>query len=223
MSLQERARREKLLAKAASESAACRKCRIGCERRNNVYGEGDPCARLMVVGEGPGETEDLLGRPFVGRAGELLDKMLLAIGLPREEVYICNTVKCRPTLNEGGKIRNRPPNPAEMANCRPYLDEQIEVVAPDVILALGSPAAKSFLGSEFSITKGRGRWYDGANGIPLMVTFHPAYVLRQGGMALSGTKRQVWADLKEVRSRLDAIAAAAVAPGDSPAEQMSLL
>ncbi len=124
MSLTERASRERILKKAASVAAACRKCQIGYERRNSVFGEGDPCARLMVVGEGPGETEDLLGRPFVGRAGELLDKMLAAIGLPREDVYICNTVKCRPTLHEGDKLRNRPPTPQEMANCRPYLDEQ---------------------------------------------------------------------------------------------------
>jgi uracil-DNA glycosylase len=230
MSLTERASRERVLKKAASVAAACRKCQIGYERRNNVYGEGDPCARLMVVGEGPGETEDLLGRPFVGRAGELLDKMLAAIGLPREDVYICNTVKCRPTLHEGGKLRNRAPTPHEMANCRPYLDEQIEIMAPDIILALGAPAAKSFLGNAFGITKGRGRWYEGPNGIALMVTFHPAYVLRQGGTALTETKRLVWADLKKVRAKLDELEDARPKDGaqraDEPApaaEQMPLL
>src|SRR5579871_1425499 len=115
------ASREQRLAQAALAAAACRRCAIGYERRNNVYGEGDPFARLMVVGEGPGETEDELGRPFVGRAGQLLDRMLLAIGLPREQVYICNTVKCRPTLFDGTKLRNRAPDPDEMANCRQYL------------------------------------------------------------------------------------------------------
>lgn len=227
MSLEERGRRERFLSKAATVAAACRKCRIGYERRNNVYGEGDPCARLMLVGEGPGETEDLLGRPFVGRAGELLEKMLAAIGLAREDVYICNTVKCRPTLREGNKLRNRAPVPEEMANCRPYLDEQIDIIAPDVILALGAPAAKSFLGSAFAITKGRGRWYEGPNGIPLMVTFHPAYVLRQGGMALTETKRLVWGDLKAVRAKLDEEGSPKRADGQdggaSPAEQISLL
>jgi DNA polymerase len=226
MTLSERASRERLLTKAASVTGACRKCQIGYDRRNNVFGEGDPCARLMVVGEGPGETEDLLGRPFVGRAGELLDKMLAAISLPREDVYICNTVKCRPTFHEGGKLRNRAPTPHEMANCRPYLDEQIEIIAPAVILALGAPAAKSFLGSEFAITKGRGRWYEGPKSIPLMVTFHPAYVLRQGGMALTETKRQVWSDLKQVRAKLDELEAARH-PSDcdeaAQAEQISLL
>ncbi len=206
MSLEERARRERLLQHAAARADACRLCAIGSLRRNNVYGEGDPCARLMLVGEGPGETEDRLGRPFVGRAGELLDKMIAAIGLAREDVYICNTVKCRPTLDDGGRLRNRPPTPQEMANCRPFLDEQIEIVRPDVILALGAPAAKSFLGQDFQITRMRGRWYDGPHGIPMMVTFHPAYVLRQGGMALTQTKRLVWEDLKAVRARLDQIA-----------------
>ena len=215
MSLQERARRERLLMQSGAVAAACRKCQIGYERRNNVYGEGDPCARLMVIGEGPGETEDLLGRPFVGRAGELLEKMLLAIDLPREDVYICNTVKCRPTLHEAGKLKNRAPLPNEMANCRPYLDEQIDIIAPSVILALGAPAAKSFLGPDFAITKGRGRWYGGPNNIPLMVTFHPAYVLRQGGMALTDTKRAVWSDLKQVRAKLDE-AAAGVQPQGEP-------
>jgi uracil-DNA glycosylase len=133
----QRSRRAELLARASSISAACRKCAIGYERRNNVYGEGDPCARLMVVGEGPGETEDQLGRPFVGRAGQLLDRMLAAIGLAREEVYICNTVKCRPTLPGSNGLRNRAPDTQEMENCRPFLDEQIAVVAPEVILALG--------------------------------------------------------------------------------------
>ena len=215
MSLQERARRERFLSSAAAAAAACRKCQIGYERRNNVYGEGDPCARLMVVGEGPGETEDLLGRPFVGRAGELLEKMLLAIDLPREDVYICNTVKCRPTLHENNKLKNRAPLPQEMSNCRAFLDEQIDVIAPDVMLALGAPAAKSFLGNDFAITKGRGRWYDGPNGIPLMVTFHPAYVLRQGGMSLTETKRMVWSDLKQVRGKLDELALR-VKPGAEP-------
>ena len=203
MSLKERARRQRLLEKAATVAAGCRKCQIGYERRNNVYGEGDACARLMLIGEGPGETEDLLGRPFVGRAGELLEKMLAAIGLAREDVYICNTVKCRPTLHLDGKLKNRAPAPTEMANCRPYLDEQIDIIAPDVILALGAPAAKSFLGNTFAITKGRGKWYEGPNGAALMVTFHPAYVLRQGGTALTETKRLVWSDLKKVRAKLD--------------------
>src|SRR6202022_5166181 len=109
MSLEERAERQRQLERAAAIVAQCRKCAIGSTRLNSAYGEGDPCAALMVVGEGPGETEDKLGRPFVGRAGELLDKMLLAIDLPREDVYIANTVKCRPTLDTGTRLANRAP------------------------------------------------------------------------------------------------------------------
>ena len=203
VSEQERRRREAALTDAANRAGACRLCAIGSERRNNVYGEGDSCARLMVIGEGPGETEDQLGRPFVGPAGQLLDKMLAAIGIAREEVYICNTVKCRPTLHTPGGLRNRAPDPQEMENCRPFLDEQIKVIRPDVVLALGAPAAKSFLGKDFQITKMRGRWYDGPNGIPMMVTFHPAYILRQTGGEINAVKRLVWDDLKQVRTRLD--------------------
>ncbi|MEA2666485.1 MAG: uracil-DNA glycosylase [Candidatus Eremiobacteraeota bacterium] len=202
MSLAERTKRERALEHAAAVVSACRKCGIGATRRNAVYGEGDPCADLMVVGEGPGETEDKLGRPFVGRAGELLDKMLLSIDLPRESVYIANTVKCRPTLDQGHRLANRAPTPEEMRNCRPYLDEQIEIVRPRVILALGAPAAKSFMGDKFSITKQRGQWFDGPDGIPVIATFHPAYVLRQTGGAMTEVKRLVWADRKKVRERL---------------------
>ena len=167
----------------------------------------------MVVGEGPGETEDELGRPFVGRAGQLLDRMLAAIALPRDAVYICNTVKCRPTVPGPNGPRNRAPEPAEMENCRPFLDEQIEIIAPDVILALGAPAAKSFLGRDFQITKMRGRWYAGPGDTPLMVTFHPAYILRQTGGEIEAVKRLVWNDLKAVRDKLDEIT---VVPAANP-------
>ncbi len=216
--LEERARRQRLLAHAAGLAAACRRCEIGSQRRNNVYGEGDPCAELMVIGEGPGETEDLLGRPFVGRAGQLLEKMLAAIGFAREDVYICNTVKCRPTSPGPRGPKNRAPEAAEMEHCRPFLDEQIEVIRPRAILALGAPAAKSFLGRDFQISKMRGRWYDGPLGIPLMATFHPAYVLRQTGGELTAVKRLVWADLKALRAKLDEPARA----GADQAEQASL-
>ena len=203
MSLEERARREAILARASRVVEACRKCAIGSTRTHPAYGEGDPCAQLMLIGEGPGETEDRLGRPFVGRAGELLDKMIGAIGLAREDVYICNTVKCRPTFDDGDRLRNRAPTPDEMRNCRPYLDEQIDVIRPRVILALGAPSAKSFLGERFSITRQRGLWFEGPHKIPLIATFHPAYILRQTGGELNAMKRLVWEDLKKVRARLD--------------------
>ena len=219
MSLAERSGRERRLINAAALVERCRKCAIGSTRRRSVYGEGDSCAEVMVVGEGPGETEDLLGRPFVGRAGELLDRMLLAIDLPRESVYIANTVKCRPTFDDGQRLRNRAPDPSELANCRGYLDEQIEIVRPRVLLALGAPAAKSFLGPTFSITRQRGQWYEGPLGIPLVATFHPAYLLRMTGGELTAVKRLVWDDLKAVRAKLYEVRANAPA---APVEQIDL-
>ncbi len=213
MSLQDWTQRQRALEHGSTIVAQCRKCEIGFTRRNSVYGEGDPGAALMVVGEGPGETEDKLGRPFVGRAGELLEKMLLAIDLPRAEVYICNTVKCRPTIDAGHRLANRAPTPDEMRNCRPYLEEQIAILRPRVILALGAPAAKSFMGERFSITKQRGQWFEGPNGIPVIATFHPAYILRQTGGAMTEVKKLVFADLKQVRARLiEPVPAAQAAP-----------
>lgn len=212
----ERALRTELLLDQTQHAAACRRCAIGSQRLHNVYGEGDPCAPLMVIGEGPGETEDQLGRPFVGRAGELLNKMLAAIGLARDDVYICNVVKCRATVSTPAGLRNRAPDPQEIANCRSFLERQVEIVRPQVLLVLGAPAAKSFLGATFQITKMRGRWYEGPRGIPMMVTFHPAYVLRQTGGEIEAVKRLVWNDLKEVRARLDR------PPAEPPPEQVSL-
>lgn len=203
MILAERARRLRAIERAAAVVEACRKCGIGSTRTHSVYGEGDPCAAVLVVGEGPGETEDKLGRPFVGRAGELLDKMLASIDLPREDVFICNTVKCRPTLDDGKRLRNRAPDPQELKNCRPYLDLQIDIIRPRIILALGAPAAKSFMGEKFSITKQRGQWFVGPGGIATIATFHPAYILRQTGGELMAMKRLVHADLKAVRAKLD--------------------
>ena len=218
MSVAERAAREQRLANLAAVVERCRKCEIGALRTQSVFGEGDPCADLMVIGEGPGETEDQQGRPFVGRAGALLDRMLLAIGLPRADVFIANTVKCRPTFDDGVRLRNRAPSNEEMANCRPYLDEQIEIVRPRAILCLGAPSAKSFLGPKFSITKQRGQWFEGPSGIPLIATFHPAYILRMTGGELEATKRLVWVDLKAIRTKLDAPSEVA----ERPAEQATL-
>jgi DNA polymerase len=220
VSLVERTSRERKLEAAAVVVSHCTRCpQLVATRRNTVYGEGDACAEVMVIGEGPGENEDKLGRPFIGRAGELLDKMLLAIDLPRESVFICNTVKCRPTLDDGVRLKNRPPTPDEMANCRGYLDEQIAIIRPKVILCLGAPAAKSFLGPKFAISRQRGQWFDGPDGIPLMATFHPAYILRLTGGEIVAAKRLVWNDLKLLRAKLDEPPAAAL---PEPIEQPKL-
>ncbi len=206
MNFVDRSQREQSLADAARRVDGCRRCEIGSSRRHSVYGEGDPNARLMIVGEGPGQTEDASGRPFIGRAGQLLEKMLGAIALARQDVYICNTVKCRPTMPGVRGLCNRAPLPDEMTNCRPYLDEQIAIIRPMVLLALGAPAAKSFLGKGFLIGKQRGTWFSGPLGIPLMVTFHPAYLLRQTGGNFEAVKALVWGDLQAVRSKLDPLA-----------------
>jgi len=199
--------RSTALARLHGVVEACRRCSIGYTRTKVVCGVGDPASRLVIVGEGPGEAEDRQGAPFVGRAGELLTKMLAAIDLRREDVFITNTIKCRATTDEGGRIANRAPMQEEMANCREYLDVELEVVTPRVILALGAPAAKSFLGPGFSITRQRGMWYAGPHGADLMATYHPAYILRLTGGNMTAVKKLVWADLQAVRAKLDAVGA----------------
>lgn len=161
-----------------------------------VFGEGDPCARLVFVGEAPGEEEDRTGRPFVGRSGELLTKMISGMGLSRDRVYICNVMKTRPP-------DNATPTATEIALCEPYLREQLRIIAPEVIVTLGLPAARALLHTQESMTKMRGRWrtYEVAPGhvVPLMPTFHPAYVLRN---YTEDTRGQVWSDLCDVIEKL---------------------
>ncbi len=169
----------------------CTRCRLSERRTQIVFGDGDPHAGLMFVGEGPGEQEDLRGVPFVGRAGELLTSMIeKGLGIARREVYICNIVKCRPP-------ENRTPLPDEVAACRPFLDGQIDAVRPRVIVALGKPAASLLLGRDVAITKLRGTWHE-YRGIPVMPTFHPAFVLRQ---YTPENRRLVWEDLKAALAR----------------------
>ncbi len=173
------------LSRISSELAGCKRCRLHSGRNNLVFGEGTAGSGLVFVGEGPGFDEDRQGRPFVGRAGKLLDKMILAIGFEREEVYICNVVKCRPP-------ENRAPLPDETALCSPFLFRQIEALAPKVICALGVSAAQTLLGTTRAISHLRGRihfW----RGIPLICTYHPAYLLRSPSQ-----KAAAWQDLKEV-------------------------
>ena len=169
----------------------CTRCRL-CEGRTQiVFGDGNPDADLMFVGEGPGESEDRRGLPFVGRAGELLTQMIeKGLGIPRGETYICNIVKCRPP-------GNRTPLADEVSTCRPFLDGQIEAVRPKVIVALGKPAASLLLGRDVAITRLRGTWHE-YRGIPLMPTLHPAYVLRQ---YTPENRRAVWNDLKAALER----------------------
>jgi DNA polymerase len=190
--------REERLAELARQVSVCTKCDLALNRTNTVFGTGDPRSPLMLVGEGPGENEDATGLPFVGRAGKLLDDILGAVDLTRNDVYLTNTVKCRAAVEEGGRMKNRPPRAGEIRACNPYLQGQMEAVRPEIVLCLGGPAAKTLIDKDFRITKDRGKWYDLAGGVKAMATFHPAYVLRQRGDDLQTAKRAVWRDIQEV-------------------------
>ena len=183
-----------LLAALRDEIGDCRRCKLCQERTNIVFGVGDPRAKLMFVGEGPGADEDAQGEPFVGRAGQKLNEMIRAIGLERKDVYIANVVKCRPP-------GNRDPELDEVATCSPFLFRQIEAIQPKVIVALGSPASKTLLDTKVGITTLRGRW-GLFRGIPVMPTFHPAYLLRKYTAA---NRLAVFDDLKAARARIDEV------------------
>lgn len=177
------------LVELATEIRTCQKCPLHATRTQTVFARGNPESELCFVGEGPGADEDEQGYPFVGKAGQLLDRMIVAMGYGRDDVYVCNIVKCRPP-------GNRKPEPAEMAACTPYLREQLELVAPKVIVALGATAAFGLIAMTGGITQTRGQWklY---RGIPVMPTFHPAYLLRT-----PSAKREVWTDLQAVLKQL---------------------
>jgi DNA polymerase len=181
---------EALAALKAHVGPACTRCKLhALGRRQVVFGSGNPAAALMFVGEAPGEDEDRQGEPFVGRAGQLLTKIIEAIGLTREQVYIANLIKCRPP-------GNRNPEADEVLTCEPFLVQQIEAVRPTVVVALGKFAAQSLLRSTEPITKLRGRVFE-FRGASLVPTFHPAYLLRN-----PPAKREVWEDMKMVRGML---------------------
>jgi uracil-DNA glycosylase family 4 len=177
----------------------CTKCaHLACSRTQTVFGVGNPDADLMFIGEAPGVDEDRQGEPFVGRAGQLLTRILKAMNFAREDVYIANILKCRPDT-PSGTFGNRAPTPKEMQTCRPYLVEQIEIIQPKVLVALGAVAVEGLLGMRGTMRELRGRWH-AYNGIPLMITYHPAYLLRNQSPS---EKRKVWEDMLQVLERLD--------------------
>jgi uracil-DNA glycosylase family 4 len=180
-------------------SLACVKCpHLASSRKNVVFGVGSIDAQLMFVGEAPGADEDEQGEPFVGKAGQLLTKIIQATGLSRADVYIANILKCRPDT-PGESAGNRKPTPAEMATCIPYLHEQIDLIQPKVIVALGGTAVEGLLGKTVGITKLRGHWQT-YRGTPLMPTFHPSYLLRNQSLS---EKRNVWEDMLAVMEKLE--------------------
>jgi DNA polymerase len=163
-----------------------------------VFGVGNPDADLMFIGEAPGADEDQQGEPFVGRAGQLLTRILKAMNFAREDVYIANILKCRPDM-PSGSFGNRPPTPTEMRTCQPYLVEQIDIIQPSVLVALGAVAVEGLLGTRATMRELRGRWHT-YNSIPLMITYHPAYLLRNQAPS---EKRKVWEDMLQVLERLE--------------------
>lgn len=167
----------------------CTRCRLHKQRNKIVFGAGNSRAELVFVGEGPGHDEDVQGLPFVGRAGKLLTQMIEAMGLTREQVYICNVVKCRPP-------ENRKPEEDEVATCSPYLFRQLDTIAPKAIVCLGGTAAQALLKTKDSISRMRGQWFDYRN-TKLLVTYHPAYLLRN-----PNAKGDVWKDLQKVMAHL---------------------
>ncbi len=193
-----RSREEKaalLEALRVDEVEPCNACGLCATVTNRVFGDGDPDARLMFIGEAPGAEEDAQGLPFVGRAGQLLEKMIVAMGLSRQQVYIANVLKCRPP-------GNRTPAPEEVAACWPHLARQIRIIDPEVIVVLGNAAAKALLDTREGITRLRGHWQPltaDDRTIPVMPTFHPAYLLRQYTVE---NRKRVWSDLQQVMDRL---------------------
>lgn len=190
---------EQALAKIKAQCETCRKCSLCQTRTNIVFSDGKPNHKLVLIGEAPGFNEDQTGKPFVGRAGQLLDKILASVGLSREkDVYICNTLKCRPP-------NNRDPLPAEKEACRAYLDAQLEILKPKLIILCGRVALTSFLTNEKAISKIRGQWFDGPHGAKMMPIFHPSYLLRNQSSAVGSPKWLMWQDIKEIKRAYDAL------------------
>jgi len=191
--------REQRIAKLREKVLVCTKCSHLAEFRHTVvFGVGNPSADLMFVGEAPGADEDLRGEPFVGRAGELLTRIIETMGFQRSDVYIANVLKCRPDMPKGSS-GNRQPTPEEMQTCLPYLRDQIEIIQPKVMVALGGVAMRGLFGTAEPMKSLRGRWHTFGN-IPVMATFHPSYLLRNQALT---EKRKVWEDMLQVLERLD--------------------
>jgi len=181
------------------ECENCQKCPLGKTRTKSVFSSGTPNSKLMLIGEAPGYNEDMTGESFVGRAGQLLDKIFESVGLSRKtNVYICNTIKCRPP-------NNRDPLPEEKQACRPYLDKQLEILKPKIILLCGKVALTSFIDTNLGISKLRGQWFDGPYGSKMMPIFHPAYLLRNQSKEKGSPKWLMWQDIQEVKRLYDTL------------------
>lgn len=175
----------------------CNNCSLAQSRTNIVFSDGIPNSKLMLIGEAPGYNEDKQGKPFVGKAGQLLDKIFASVGLSRKEnIYICNTIKCRPP-------ENRDPLPEEKEACRAFLDAQIEILKPRIILLCGKVALNSMLNTTIGITRVRGKWFEGPYGSKMMPIFHPSYLLRNDSHEKGSPKWLMWQDIQEVKRAYD--------------------
>lgn len=193
---------EELLAEVEVRAKVCTSCGLAATRTNVVFGEGNPKSPLVIIGEGPGEHEDATGRPFVGRAGALLDKALREAGMSRRHVYICNIVKCRASFEQDGRLRNRPPAPEEIQACNKWLDAQLSIIRPLVVVCLGAPAASAVIQKNFKISQDRGKWFSCRWTPAAIAAFHPAYILRNAGETYNATYRTLVNDLLEARKKV---------------------
>lgn len=182
-----------------AKCATCQKCDLAKTRTQSVFSDGIANSKLMLIGEAPGANEDMQGVPFVGRAGKLLDQIFESVGLSRQNnLYICNTIKCRPP-------ENRDPLPCEKEACRPYLNAQIDILKPRIILLCGRVALKSFMDTDLGITKIRGKWYDGPHGAKMMPIFHPSYLLRNHQKTEGSPRWLMWQDIQEIKRAYDTL------------------
>jgi uracil-DNA glycosylase len=187
----------KQLEKVKERCVSCQKCSLCNTRTNVVFSDGIPNSKLMLIGEAPGFYEDQKGLPFVGKAGQLLDKIFASVSLSRKnDVYICNTIKCRPP-------DNRDPSPEEKEACREFLDSQIEILKPQIILICGRVALGTMLSTPLGITKVRGKWFDGPNNSKMMPIFHPSYLLRNDSHEKGSPKWLMWQDIQEIKKAYD--------------------
>lgn len=204
------------------QALQCRDCALADRRRNVVFGEGNTAAPLVLVGEGPGEQEDQTGRPFVGRAGQLLDKALLDNGLTRQHVYICNTVKCRAADWSTGRPRNRAPEETEVSACRRWLLPQLAIIAPQVVLCVGAPSAKNLIRKDFRITAERGKLFKSELARAILATLHPAYILRQQSATNDGGYGLLVADIAKAWTTAVRLAERQPSGSPAPASQFEL-
>ncbi len=183
-------------------ASVCERCELCRTRTNVVFGEGNPDSPLVIVGEGPGANEDATGRPFVGRAGALLDQVMQECGITRKHVFICNVIKCRACIIENGRSRNRPPMPAEIESCTPWLERQLEIMRPVVILSLGAPSAKFIIHKDFRMTQERGKFFDSKYAPYAIAALHPAYILRQAGEVFAQYRAFLAQDIMAARKKV---------------------